>query len=58
VRINDDGTVDVFDAVLMALAFGSTPGDPNWNPAADLNNDGIVDIFDIVLLANSFGKTT
>lgn len=55
--INGDGIVDIFDVVLAAMAFGSTPIDPNWNQAADLNNDDIVDIFDVVLLARNFGKT-
>ena len=53
--INGDDTVDIYDALLAAAAFGSTPGDPNWNPAADLNGDGIVDIYDIITLAKYFG---
>jgi parallel beta-helix repeat protein len=56
--INQDGTVDIFDCVIIALAFGSKPGDPNWNPVADINNDGIVDIFDIVVVAVHFGETS
>ena len=52
-----NGEVDIFDVVLIAMAFGSTPIDVNWNQAADLNNDSIVDIFDVVLLTQNFGKT-
>ena len=55
--LNGDGTVDIFDVVLIAIAFGSRPGDSNWNALADLNSDGIVDIFDVVILAQNFGKT-
>ena len=55
--LNGDGIVDIFDVVLIAIAFGSQPGDVNWDAIADLNNDGIVDIFDVVLLAQNFGKT-
>jgi len=55
--INQDGTVDIFDCVIIALAFGSKPGDSNWNPVADINNDGLVDIFDIVFVAVHFGET-
>lgn len=55
--LNSDGTVDIFDVVTTAKAFGSEPGDPDWNQVADLNNDGVVDIFDVVLLAQNFGKT-
>ena len=55
--INADGIVDIFDIATVALAFGSTPSEPNWNPVADINNDGTVDIFDIVVVAIHFGET-
>jgi hypothetical protein len=42
--------------VLLIKAFGSYPGQPNWNPNADLNNDGKVDIKDMVLLIKHFGE--
>lgn len=48
------GTVDIFDVVLCALAFGAEPKSPNWNPIADINNDAIIDIFDIVVVAIHF----
>lgn len=53
-----DSVVDIFDIVVVALAFGSDPGQSNWNPNADINNDGIVDIFDIVVVALHFGETS
>ncbi len=55
--INNDGVVDIVDIVIVAIAFGSTPEDPNWNPIADLNQDGVIDIVDIVLVAIHFGET-
>jgi len=55
--LNKDGVVDMFDIVLAAKAFGSTPIDANWNPVADLNNDSVVDIFDVVMVAKNFEKT-
>jgi hypothetical protein len=55
--LNKDGTIDIFDIVIIAVAFGSEPADPNWNIIADINNDGIVDIFDLVVVALHFAET-
>ena len=55
---NQDGIVDIYDAILLATAFSSTPHDPDWNPHADFNSDGLIDIFDAIILAGNFGKTT
>jgi hypothetical protein len=55
--VNDDGIVDIVDGVIMGVAFGSRPGDPKWNPIADIVPDDIIDIQDIVLWATHFGKT-
>jgi hypothetical protein len=54
--VNGDGLVDIVDIVIVALAFGSEPGDPNWNPFADRTLDGIIDIVDIVTVAIYFGN--
>ena len=51
-----DGIIDIFDAILLAGSYNSTPSTPNWNPNADINGDNIVDIFDAVLLAGNLGK--
>ena len=55
--LNVDGRVDIYDVGIVAIAFGSKPGDPDWNPIANLNNDSIIDIFDVVTVATNFGKT-
>lgn len=55
--MNQDGIVDIIDAGIVALAFGSDPSKPNWNPKADVDSDGFVDIFDIVLITIHFGET-
>lgn len=55
--VNGDGIVDIFDCVVIALAFGSTPTSPGWNPNADVNGDNIVDIFDLVVVALHFAET-
>jgi hypothetical protein len=55
--INGDGKVDIFDAVLLADAAGSSVGRPRWNPDADLDRNGFIDIFDAVLLSSNSGKS-
>jgi len=54
--VNRDGVFDVFDVVTLAKAFGSRPGDANWNYLADLNNDDVVDIYDAILAVQNFGQ--
>lgn len=54
--LNNDGKIDIIDLVKIALAYGSVPGFPIWNPYVDLNQDGIIDIFDLVAIAVNFGK--
>jgi peptide/nickel transport system substrate-binding protein len=54
--INYDGTVDLYDAIMLAGTFNSRPSSPNWNSKADLNSDNIVDIYDALILANHFGE--
>ena len=55
--VNYDGVVDIYDAIILAGAFNSIPGSPNWNPNADINKDNTVDIYDAILLAGNFGKS-
>jgi parallel beta-helix repeat protein len=57
VDLNDDGAVDIYDVILMAVAYGSYPGHPRWDLTADINKDLIIDIFDAILIARDFGKT-
>jgi len=55
--VTGDGVVDGSDMALVALAFASYPGHPNWNPDADLNRDNVVDGSDLVLVARNYGKS-
>lgn len=55
--VNGDGTVNILDAIKLAGAFGSVPGDSKWNPNADINGDGTVNILDAIKLAGNFGKS-
>jgi hypothetical protein len=54
--LNGDNIVDIQDAITAALAFNSTPGDKNWNPAADMDGNGIVNVLDLIILAQNFGR--
>jgi hypothetical protein len=54
--VNQDGTVDIYDVVIVAVAYDATPADARWNPMADMNADGIVDIRDLRMVAIHFGE--
>ncbi len=56
--IDQDGSVTFIDASVVALAFQSTPGSPNWNIYADMNFDGVVDFLDVSTMALNYGVTT
>lgn len=54
--ITGDGVVDIFDVVIVAKAFGSVLGGPNWDQRADLNGDNKIDIFDMVVIAVHYAQ--
>jgi len=55
--LNGDGKVDIKDIATAALAFGSYPDHPKWNPIADVDQDGKIYIKDLAVIAKNFGKT-
>jgi hypothetical protein len=55
--LNRDGIVNILDMTIAAGAFGSRPGDLNWNATADIDKNGWINILDIVKVAIDFGKT-
>lgn len=55
--INFDGKVSLADLVLLANAYGSHPGQANWNPNADINGNGAVDLSDLIIMAQQYGQT-
>lgn len=62
--LNGDGIVDINDAIVLSHAFGSLPGDPDWNPDGNFSpfpdpttGEQTIDIFDLILLAANFGHT-
>jgi len=55
--LNCDGKVGLDDPVLLANAYGSKPGDSNWNPMADIAPPyGIIGLTDLVTLAMHYGQ--
>lgn len=53
--IDGDNEVTLFDFGSLVTAFGSGPGDSNWNPDADLDGDTEVTLFDFGILVRNFG---
>jgi len=53
---NGDGKVDLSDVLAVALAFGSRPGDPLWNPNLDIDGNGEVDLTDYLVTVVNCGK--
>jgi parallel beta-helix repeat protein len=53
--VNRDGYINDTDVDLIEAAWGSTPGDPNWCPWADLNQDLVVDTFDLGICLINYG---
>jgi len=52
---NNDAKVNIFDLATIGLAFGSEPGDPHWNPDADVANTvDKIDIFDLATVGKNF----
>jgi hypothetical protein len=54
---NQDDSVDVVDLLTLVEAFGSTQGDPNYDPTCDFNGDDSVDVVDLLDLVENFGRT-
>jgi hypothetical protein len=55
--IYGDEVVNIFDAVVISLAWNSNPGSGHWNEHADINHDGYVDILDAVRIGLHWGET-
>jgi len=53
-----DGVVNYRDLAILAIAYRSTPSDPNWNPVVDTNSDNIINFRDLTILAIHYRETT
>jgi subtilisin family serine protease len=54
--IDGDFKVGLTDLHILAAAYGSKPGDPNWNPNADIDNSGTVNLPDLFTLSQNYGQ--
>jgi hypothetical protein len=53
--IDGNGHVQLNDLVMLANAYGSTPGTPKWSPNADIDNNNVVGLSDLVIMAKHYG---
>jgi hypothetical protein len=54
---NGDDAISLADYALLYTAYGSIPGDANWNDNCDFNRNEAVDLGDYALLYANFGET-
>lgn len=54
--IDGNNAVGLGDFAQLRAAFGSVPGDSNWNPEADLDGSGSVGLGDFSILRKNFGR--
>jgi len=54
--LDADRKVNMLDIALAARAYGSKPGDENWNESADLDRNAIVNMLDIGRIARDYGE--
>ncbi|MGB9134481.1 MAG: PKD domain-containing protein [Candidatus Bathyarchaeia archaeon] len=51
-----DLKVNIFDVVHVLQAYGSTPGEPYYDPTHDFDNDGYIGLIDLQTAAMNFAK--
>lgn len=55
--VNHDLIVNLFDAVKVLVAYGSEPGDSNWDPQCDIAEPyDKIDLYDATLVLTNYGK--
>ena len=53
--VDGDGDVDLSDLQLLLAAYGTSVGDPGYNPGADADNDGSITLADLQILLSNYG---
>jgi hypothetical protein len=57
IDLNKDGTVNILDISIVAIAFGTKEGEDYYNVLADLDKNNEVNILDVSIVAMDYGKT-
>jgi hypothetical protein len=55
--LDGDGTISLYDIVLLTSGYGSKAGDLGYTPLADFNQDGTINIYDVVISTRIYGAT-
>ena len=56
-NFNGDGTVNVADLAQFGAAYGSSLGEPAYDPVVDLNGDGVINVADLAVFGADYGRT-
>jgi hypothetical protein len=54
--IDRNNEVDFTDINLVRSAYGSFPGDSNWNERADIDKNGSIDFADLNMVRAAYGE--
>jgi outer membrane protein assembly factor BamB len=54
--VDGDFRVAMGDVVSLCKAFGSTPGQPKYDPNCDIDGNGKIDMGDIIIAVKNFGQ--
>jgi hypothetical protein len=51
------GVIDETDSAVMGLAWGTTPGDADWEARADVRDDGVINVLDYTAVQFNWLRT-
>jgi hypothetical protein len=54
--VDHNGKIDLSDVLAVAIAFGSFPGHPKWNPACDFDHNDKIDLSDYLGVVIHYGE--
>ena len=54
--LDRDGDVDGADLAMLSDVFGSSEGEPSYDPGMDFDGSGTVDSSDLIVFASEFGR--